>query len=67
MSKSNALSIVGLRATKPEEVEPTLKKGLNIPGPVVMDFHVEREEGVFPMVKPGTSLIETKLKKEELL
>jgi len=64
---AEAYGAVGLRATKPEEVEPTLKKGLNIPGPVVMDFHVEREEGVFPMVKPGTSLIETKLRKEELL
>ncbi|MDO9529989.1 MAG: biosynthetic-type acetolactate synthase large subunit [Syntrophales bacterium] len=63
---AEAYGAVGLRATKPEEVEPTLKKGLNIPNTVVMDFHVEREEGVFPMVKPGTSLSETKLKKEEL-
>jgi len=64
---AEAYGAVGLRATKPEEVEPTLKKGLNIPRTVVMDFHVEPEEGVFPMVKPGTSLIETKLRKEELL
>ncbi len=64
---AEAYGAVGLRATKPEEVEPTLKKGLNIPRTVVMDFHIEPEEGVFPMVKPGTSLTETKLKKEELL
>jgi len=52
---------VGLRAVKPEEVEPTIAKGLEAPGPVLMDFVVEAEEGVYPMVNPGASLTDMKL------
>ena len=48
----------GLRATRPEEVETLLRQGLDIPGVVVMDFHVEPEECVYPMVKPGAPLTE---------
>ncbi len=51
----------GLRATKPEEMEAVLKAGLEAPGLVVMDFHVEPEEGVFPMVRPGSPLTEMTL------
>ena len=55
---AEAYGIKGLRATKPGEVKRVLKEGLETPGPVVMDFHVEPEENVFPMVKPGTPLTE---------
>ena len=55
---AEAYGIKGLRATKPEEVKRVLQEGLETPGPVVMDFHVEQEENVFPMVKPGTPLTE---------
>ena len=55
---AEAYGIKGLRATKPEEVKRVLQEGLETPGPVVMDFHVEPEENVFPMVKPGTPLSE---------
>ncbi len=53
---AEAYGIKGLRARKPNEVKRVLKEGLESPGPVVMDFHVEPEENVFPMVKPGTAL-----------
>ena len=55
---AEAYGIKGLRATKPEEVKSVLQEGLETPGPVVMDFQVEPEENVFPMVKPGTPLSE---------
>ncbi|MBU0652392.1 MAG: biosynthetic-type acetolactate synthase large subunit [Proteobacteria bacterium] len=55
---AEAYGIKGLRATKPGEVKGVLREGLETPGPVVMDFHVESEENVFPMVKPGTPLTE---------
>ena len=58
---AEAYGAVGLRATKPEEVEAVLAKGLEHPGPVVMDFVVEAEEGVYPMVNPGASLSDMKL------
>ncbi len=53
---AQAYGIEGIRVTKPEEVEPALKKSLNIAGPVVLDFRVSREENVFPMVPAGAAL-----------
>lgn len=47
---------VGMRAKKPEEVEPVLKEGLNTPGLAIMDFLVEREESVYPMVPAGAPI-----------
>jgi len=61
---AEAYGAVGLRATRPEEVESTLRQGLDTPGVVVMDFHIEPEEGVYPMVRPGAPLTEMVLSKE---
>ncbi|MDD5475361.1 MAG: biosynthetic-type acetolactate synthase large subunit [Syntrophales bacterium] len=58
---AEAYGAVGLRTSKPEEVEETLLKGLETPGPVIMDFIVEAEEGVYPMVNPGGALTEMQL------
>ena len=44
---------VGLRANKPEQVEDVLKTALSIRKPVIMDFVVAQEEGVYPIVAPG--------------
>jgi acetolactate synthase-1/2/3 large subunit len=55
---AEAYGAVGLRATKPEEVESVLAEGLSIPRPVIMDFIVEREEGVYPMVPAGAAITE---------
>ena len=41
------------RATRPDEVEEVIRQALSYDGPVVMDFQVEEEENVFPMVAPG--------------
>ncbi|GAG82712.1 unnamed protein product, partial [marine sediment metagenome] len=46
----------GIRVDKTEEVEPALKKALDIPGPVIIDFRVSREENVYPMVPAGVAL-----------
>ncbi|MBU1672771.1 MAG: biosynthetic-type acetolactate synthase large subunit [Actinobacteria bacterium] len=46
----------GMRVFSQEEVEPALKKALKTRGPVLIDFIVEQEENVFPMVAPGASL-----------
>ncbi|MGM0471846.1 MAG: biosynthetic-type acetolactate synthase large subunit [Bacillota bacterium] len=43
----------GIRVTKAEEVKPALKKAIASPKPVVLDFLIEREENVFPMVPAG--------------
>ena len=55
---AEAYGAVGLRAKKPEEVSKILKKGLAIKGPVIMDFIVEPEECVYPMVPSGAPITE---------
>ncbi|RJP55486.1 MAG: biosynthetic-type acetolactate synthase large subunit [Deltaproteobacteria bacterium] len=55
---AEAYGAVGLRATKPEEVVPTIEKALSIPKAVIMDFVVEQEEDVYPMVPVGAPLKE---------
>jgi acetolactate synthase-1/2/3 large subunit len=50
---AEAYGAVGLRADHPRDVVPCLKKALSTRGPVVMDFIVDPEEKVFPMVPPG--------------
>ncbi len=47
---------VGLRATKPSEVEPVIKEALSVKKPVFMDFIVDWKEKVYPMVPPGASI-----------
>ncbi len=58
---AEAYGAVGLRATKPEEVVPTLKKAFSIPQPVIIDFVVDREENVYPMVPAGEALNQMRL------
>ncbi len=58
---AGAYGILGLRATRPGDVEPVLRQGLGHPGPCLMDFQVDREECVFPMVRPGGSIREMTL------
>jgi acetolactate synthase-1/2/3 large subunit len=55
---AEAYGAVGLRATKPDEVEKVLAEGLSIPRPVIMEFIVEKEEGVYPMVPAGAAITE---------
>ncbi len=55
---AEAFGAVGLRASKPEEVVPVIKKALEVKKPVIMDFIVEKEEGVYPMVPAGADITE---------
>lgn len=50
---AEAYGCVGLRATRPSEVVPTLEKAFSTPGPVVVDMVVDKWEYVFPMVPAG--------------
>jgi acetolactate synthase-1/2/3 large subunit len=64
---AEAYGVVGLRATKPEEVESVLKQGLSLDRPVLMDFRVSREECVYPMVNPGDSISNMSLGSREMI
>jgi len=53
---AEAYGAVGLRATRPEEVEPVIQQALAVDRPVVIEFLVEREENVYPMVPTGEAI-----------
>jgi len=55
---AEAYGAVGLRATRPADVVPVLQEALSVRRPVMMDFVVEAEEGVYPMVPSGAPLTE---------
>ena len=58
---AEAYGAVGLRVTRPEEVVPTLKKAFSISKPVIIDFMVDPEENVYPMVPAGEPLSQMRL------
>ncbi|MGD9016327.1 MAG: biosynthetic-type acetolactate synthase large subunit [Desulfobacterales bacterium] len=53
---ADAFGAKGFRANRPDEVEAVLREGLSTPGPVIMDFAVDKEESVYPMVPAGASV-----------
>lgn len=55
---AEAFGATGLQATKVDEVEGTIRKAFETPGPVIMEFKIAREEKVLPMVPAGASLNE---------
>ncbi|MFY9800741.1 MAG: biosynthetic-type acetolactate synthase large subunit [Methanoregula sp.] len=55
---ANAYGIEGIRVESPDEVLPALQASLDCDGPFVMDFRIEREENVFPMVPAGAAINE---------
>lgn len=55
---AEAYGAKGLRAKKPEDVEKVISEALAYDGPVIMEFIIDPEEGVYPMVPAGASISE---------
>ncbi len=54
---AEAYGAIGIRVTKAEEIDEALSRALAVTDrPVIIDFLVEREADVFPMVPPGGTL-----------
>ncbi len=53
---AEAYGAKGMRITKKDEVVPAIKEALATPNVVMMDFIIEPEENVFPMVPAGEAL-----------
>jgi len=47
---------VGIRVTRKQDVQPAISRALAIDNVVFLDFHVEKEENVFPMVPAGEAI-----------
>lgn len=55
---AEAYGLTGIYADKPEQVKPVLEKALKTPGPVIVEFTIDKDENVFPMVPAGAPLNE---------
>jgi len=56
---AEAYGAVGIRVTRPEEVDAAFEKALSSEDrPVVIDFEIDRDEKVFPIVPPGAPIDE---------
>jgi len=53
---AEAYGAVGIKVTKPSDVRPALEHALSVDKPVVMDFIIDPEENVLPMVPPGEAI-----------
>jgi acetolactate synthase-1/2/3 large subunit len=66
---AEAYGIPGIKVRHKDEVVPAIQKAMAHDGPFLVDFGVEPEENVYPMVPPGASLVELleAPKKEEVV
>jgi acetolactate synthase-1/2/3 large subunit len=55
---AQAYGIDGMRVETRDEVRPALRAAIDADGPFVLDFRIEREENVFPMVPAGAAINE---------
>jgi acetolactate synthase-1/2/3 large subunit len=53
---AEAYDITGIRVKSREQVVPAIKRAQSIDGPVLVEFQVEQEDSVYPMVPAGTDL-----------
>jgi acetolactate synthase-1/2/3 large subunit len=53
---AEAHGLTGLRVTRREDLEETVKRAQTTAGTVVVDFRVEQEDSVYPMVASGADL-----------
>jgi acetolactate synthase-1/2/3 large subunit len=58
---AEAFGVRGIRCDKKEDVAKTVEAMLKHDGPVVVDFFVEPNEHVYPMVPSGKGLHEMEL------
>ena len=50
--------MAGFKVSKKAEVRPIIEEAQSIKGPVLIDFVVESEENVYPMIPAGASVKE---------
>ena len=55
---AEAFGMLGIRVNRREESIEAIRAAMAHPGPVVVDFIVEDEENVYPMIPPGETVAE---------
>ncbi len=51
-----AFGILGIRVTDPTQVRAAIQQAMEYDGPAIIDFKVEQEENVYPMIPTGTTV-----------
>jgi acetolactate synthase-1/2/3 large subunit len=51
-----AYGLTGIRVTRRDEVESAIRRAMEIEGTVIIDFVIESEANVYPMVAPGSAI-----------
>lgn len=51
-----AYGLTGMRVTRRDEVESAIKRAMETKGTVIIDFVIEAETNVYPMVPPGSAI-----------
>jgi acetolactate synthase-1/2/3 large subunit len=52
---AEAYGATGIRVTKSEEIVPAIERARSIKGPVLVEFVIDPEANVYPIVPPGAS------------
>ncbi|GLV59587.1 acetolactate synthase [Dictyobacter sp. S3.2.2.5] len=55
---ADAYGLKGIRVKRREDVEPAIREAMETPGSVVVEFIIEPEANVYPMVAPGKAITE---------
>jgi acetolactate synthase-1/2/3 large subunit len=53
---AEAYGIPAVRVESKMEAAPAIQRAIDTPGPFLVDFKIEPEENVYPMVAPGTNI-----------
>ncbi|MBO0778454.1 MAG: biosynthetic-type acetolactate synthase large subunit [Ktedonobacteraceae bacterium] len=53
---AEAYGITGIRVTRRDEVESAVRRAMEIEGSVIIEFIIEAEANVYPMVAPGSAI-----------
>src|SRR6266567_8048577 len=53
---ADAYGLTGMRVTKREDVKAAVHKAMNMEGTVLIEFVIESEANVYPMVAPGSAI-----------
>jgi acetolactate synthase I/II/III large subunit len=55
---ADAYGLKGIRVTHSSEIEPAIREAMETPGTVIVEFIIEPEANVYPMVPPGNPITE---------
>jgi len=65
MKLADTFGMLGVRATKPDELDGAIEAMLEHDGPVIADIHIDKAENCFPMIPSGAAHNEMLLGSEE--